>query len=99
MFEYAHRFPVCRIRRLKGCPNVSASTAWDYTGLVCNLYRDAGPKCCHDSQTSCAQSPQPLLHMVQHVADWVWIFNHSHVELRAIIIIIRNVISLIIFQI
>ena len=54
---YAHNFPACRMRRLKGCPDGNASTAWDYGGLLCNLYRDAGPKRCHHSQTSRAQSP------------------------------------------
>ena len=43
------------MRRLKGCPNGSASTAWDYAGLLFNLYRDAGPKCSHQSLTSHAQ--------------------------------------------
>ena len=55
--EYAHRFPACRVRRLKGCPVGSASTAWDYTCLLCNLYQEAGPKHCHNSQTSRSQSP------------------------------------------
>ena len=55
--ECAHRFPVCRLRRLKGCPDGSASTAWDYAGFLCKLHRDAGPKRCHHSQTSRAQSP------------------------------------------
>ena len=50
----------CRMRRLKGCLDGSASTAWDYAGLLCNLYRDAGPIHCHHSQTS-----QPLTHMVR----------------------------------
>ena len=31
--------------------------AWDYAGLLCNLYRDAGPKSCHYSQNCRAQSP------------------------------------------
>ena len=42
---------------------------------VCNLYRDAGPKRCHNSQTSSAT--QPLLHMVQHIADCVVLFPRS----------------------
>ena len=42
--EYTHRFPACRVKRQKGCPEGSVSTAWDYGGLLCNLYRDAGPK-------------------------------------------------------
>ena len=42
--EYAYRFPACRMKRLKGCPDGSASIAWDYAGLLCNLDRDAGPK-------------------------------------------------------
>ena len=55
--EYAHRIPACRMRRLNGCPDDIASTAWDYVCLLCNHYRDAGPKRCHYSQTSRAQSP------------------------------------------
>ena len=55
--ECAHRFPACRMRRLKGFPVGSAFTVWDYAGILCNLYRDAGPKCCHHFQTSRAQSP------------------------------------------
>ena len=31
------RFPACRMRRQKVCPDGSASTAWDYAGLLCNL--------------------------------------------------------------
>ena len=54
--EYAHRFPVCRMRRLEGCTDATATTAWNYAGLLCNLYRDAGPKRCHLYQTSRAQS-------------------------------------------
>ena len=26
---------------------ISASSAWDYAGLMCNFYRDAGPNGCH----------------------------------------------------
>ena len=61
--EYVHRFSVYCMRQLKGCPDGSASTAWDYAGLIWNLYslgwrnRDAGPKRCHYSQNSRAQSP------------------------------------------
>ena len=36
--EYAHRFPPCCMRRLKECPDDSASTAWDYVSLLCNFY-------------------------------------------------------------
>ena len=54
--EYVHRFPSCCMRWLKGFPDGSASTASDYVGLLCNLYRDAGPKWFHHSQTSCAHS-------------------------------------------
>ena len=43
---WANRFPACRITRLKEYPNGSASAAWDYAGLLCNLYQDAGPKRC-----------------------------------------------------
>ena len=55
--EYAHRFPAWRMRRLKSFPDDSAFTAWDYAGLLCILYRDAGPKRSHYSQTSRARSP------------------------------------------
>ena len=44
--EYAHCIPAY-VR-----PDGSASTAWDYASLLCNFYRDAGQKRCHDSQTS-----------------------------------------------
>ena len=50
--EYIYSFPACRMRRLKGCPNISASF------LLCNLYssgwrdRDVGSKCFHYSHTS-----------------------------------------------
>ena len=35
----------------------TGSAAWDYVNLLCNLYRDVGPKRCHHSQTSRAKSP------------------------------------------
>ena len=60
--EYAHRFPACCMRRQKACPDGSASTAWDYAGLLCNLYRNASPKCCHYSQTFRAKSSLNLFH-------------------------------------
>ena len=41
---------------LKGSPDGSASKAWNYAGLLYNLYRDVGPKHCHPSHTSSAQS-------------------------------------------
>ena len=80
--EYMHRFPACRMRRQKRCPDGSASTAWDYAGLLCSLYslgwryQDADPKRCHYSQTSHAHS-KLFLHMEQHVADWVPPFPHT----------------------
>ena len=43
--------------RLKGCPDVCVSIAWEYARLLWNLYRDTGPKRCHNSQTSRAQFP------------------------------------------
>ena len=55
--EYAHRFLMGLLRQLKGCPEGSASTAWKYVGLLCNLYRDSGPKRCQYSQTTRTQSP------------------------------------------
>ena len=60
LVKYTHHFPACRMRPLKWCPDASASTAWNYAGLLCNLYRDAVPKrCqfCHHYKTSRAQSP------------------------------------------
>ena len=36
--EYAHQIPARCMRRIKGCPDGSASTACDYGGLLCNLY-------------------------------------------------------------
>ena len=30
--EYAHRFPACHMRRLRGCPDGSASMAWENLG-------------------------------------------------------------------
>ena len=49
--EYVHRFPACRMRRLKRCPDGSISTAWNYADRLWKLYRDAGPIHCHFSQT------------------------------------------------
>ena len=49
-------FPACRMKLLKWCLDGSTSTAWDYAGLMCNLYREAGLKRCHHSQTSRVQS-------------------------------------------
>ena len=47
----------------KECANGSGSTVWDYTSLLCNIYWDTGPKCCHHSQTSCVQYPfNPFTH-------------------------------------
>ena len=40
--EYTSLFSVCRMRRLNRCPDGGASTAWDYAGLLCKFYRDAG---------------------------------------------------------
>ena len=44
--KYAYRLPACCMRGLKRCPDGSASTACDYAGLLCNLYRDASLKRC-----------------------------------------------------
>ena len=54
--EYAPCFSACRMKRLKGCPDDRTSTAWDYAGLLCNLYRNASPKRHYHSQTSRAES-------------------------------------------
>ena len=74
--EYNRRFLVCCMRQLKGCPDGSASTAWVYAGLLCNLYsqdwrdREPGPKRCHYFlNLLCPIPTQHLLHMVQHVAN------------------------------
>ena len=45
------------MRRLKECPDGSTSTTLNYAGLLGNLYWNASPKRCHNSQTSRAQSP------------------------------------------
>ena len=56
--EFAHHIPAWRMRRLKECSDGSASTGgYTQVTFLCNLYRDAGPKRCHHSQTSRAQSP------------------------------------------
>ena len=44
------------MRRLKGCSDDSASTAWNYASLLYNVYRDAGPNRSHHSQTCRVQS-------------------------------------------
>ena len=50
--EYTHRFPACRTRRLKRCPDVSESTAWDNAGLLCNLqFQLKIPGCCPNTAT------------------------------------------------
>ena len=74
--EYAYRFPACRMRRLKVCPDGSAFTAWDYALLLCYLYsigwRDRYSQYSWAlplfSSLSCPIPTQPLLHIVQHVA-------------------------------
>ena len=47
----------CCLRRLKGYPDGSASTAWDFAGLLCNLYRVASSKRCQHFETSRVESP------------------------------------------
>ena len=49
-------FPVCRMKLLKGCLDGSTSTAWDYAGLICNLYRDAVLKQCASEVLICTIS-------------------------------------------
>ena len=77
--EYAQHFLVCRINRLKECPDGSASTAWNYTGLLCNLHSLQSRLkrlWCWPTMLPpflnipCPISTQPLLPMMQHV-DWV----------------------------
>ena len=66
------------MRRLKGCPDDSASTAWDYAGFPCNLYQGCRPKTLPSfSNLSCQISTQSHLHMVQHDSDWVASFPCS----------------------
>ena len=71
--EYAHRFPACRMRRLKGCPDGSTSMTWDIpaswtdrdVGLVLGEKPPEkprppvtdGPNRCQYSQTSRTESP------------------------------------------
>ena len=81
--EYTDRFPACRMRRLKECPNGSTNTAWDYVVLLCKLYR---PGCRSKtlplfSNLSYPIPIHPLLHMVQHVANWVALFPGVSVPL------------------
>ena len=76
-----------RLRRLRGCHNGSASTAWDYLGrghvtsLQFRLKRpqDAGSKRCHVSQTSCAQSPLNTFYTWCNMllTGWPIIAHHS----------------------
>jgi len=64
------RFPACCMRRLKGYPDGSASTTRVYTGLLFHVFRDAGPqRCHHSSNLSCPIHTEPLLQIVEHVAD------------------------------
>ena len=73
------------MRQLKGCRDGSASTAWDYAGLLCYLYslgwRDqaAGPKRCHYSQTSRAKSLLDPFYAWYNMllTDWVALFPRS----------------------
>ena len=60
--QFSDRQPLymCTIRKYvlyMYCPDGIASTAWEYASLLCNIYRDAGAKCCHHPETSHAQSP------------------------------------------
>ena len=65
--EYAHRFPAYRMR----CPDGSAfTTPWQYAGLLCNLYRDTGPKPCHRFQTLVLN---PHLTAFTHSATCCWL--------------------------
>ena len=70
-------FPACRMKLLKGCLDGSTSTAWDYAGLMCNLYRDAGLKHCHHSQTSRVQSSLNSFCTWCNLLDWVALFPCS----------------------
>ena len=65
MHNYFDPFPACPMMRLKGCPDGSVSTAWDYAGLLCNLYWDASEKTLPPfPNLSCPIPTQPLLHMM-----------------------------------
>ena len=76
--EYVHRIPACRMRWLKGCPDGSAYIS---VGLRRHpMYPLSGcrPKMMQTfSNLSCQIPTQPLLQMVQHVADWVAPFPRS----------------------
>ena len=79
--ECAHRILASRMSRLKRCRDGSASTAWDHAGLLCNLYQKENrcvPKMLPSfSNLSWPIPTQPLLHMVQHVADCAAPFPRS----------------------
>ena len=76
--EYDHRFSACRTKRLTGCPNGSVLQRGTMPTL---MYPRPGcrPKTLPPfSNLSCPIPYQTLLHMVQHVADWVAPIPRSH---------------------
>ena len=64
VIEYAHRFPACRM--------ASRLQAWDYAGLLCNLFRDVGPKRYQHCQSSRAQYP------LNHFYTWCNMLTGSY---------------------
>ena len=70
--EYTHRIPACSMRRLKRCPDDSSSiSVGPRRHPVYSLPGYRSKTLTTFSNLSCQIPTQPLLHMVQHVADWV----------------------------
>ena len=66
--EYAHNFHVCRMRWLKRCTD---GNAWQSSEETAGCWPKTLPLF---SNLSCSFLTQPLLNMVQHVADCVVLF-------------------------
>ena len=62
--ENAHRLPACRMKRPKGFPDGSTSTARDYAGLLCYLYSLGCQRPGCRPTTLPLFSNLPLLHVV-----------------------------------
>ena len=71
----------------------ACSMSWDYASFLWNLYnlgwrnQDAGPKCCHYSQTSCAQSP---FNPFPHGAGYCWLWLHHHPVVSILLLLPSN---------
>ena len=81
---YCWYFPACRMGRLKVCPDGSASTAWDYVGLLCNLYsldwrdrRKQAPNAATILKSFLLTSHKTTFTHGATVADWVATFLRS----------------------